>query len=282
MRRGDYSSLGGIVESVCTREFMQLRPQHRASTGRAPSFYATEPAFDARSLLRRMPTDDLCENVWHLFCSAFCKLQEDQLSQAREASTGQQWLVNSCAGSIGPAPASHVSHLDPHVSSLRSLCMDEHQGKGHLSINFLQLPEYQPQQAQGATNDKHGSLPNHAFTGGAPSSHASKLNLAEPRLLCLPITHLDCGDKRLLFHNVLFHLRSSSSFRSDNNGHHLETTTVAGWVYPKTQLGTAAPCVAISCARLATLTRRKVTCTQTLGTVHILKHLEDDWETAGR
>ncbi|KAH8019197.1 hypothetical protein HPB51_017885 [Rhipicephalus microplus] len=253
--RSDYSSLGGIVERVCTREFKKHRPQHRASTGRAPSFYATEPALDARSRLRRMPTDNLCENVWHLFSSAFCQLQEDQMSQAWEASTSQQWLVNSRAGSIAPAPSSHVSHLEPHVSSLRSLCMDEHQGEGHHWSNFLQIPEYQPQQAQGATNDKHGCLPYHAFTGGAPSSHALEVNLEEPWPSCLLITYLDRGDKCNLFRNVFFNLRQLQCVsKYDNNGHHLKATTVKGWVYPMTKQGTEAPCVPISCTWLATLT----------------------------
>ncbi|KAH8019196.1 hypothetical protein HPB51_017884 [Rhipicephalus microplus] len=262
---------------------MQHRLQHRAPTGRAPSFYATEPALDARTRLRRMPTDELRENVWHLFCSAFCQLQEDQLSQAWEASTGQQWLVNSRAGSMGPAPSSHVSHLDPHVSSLRSLCMYEHQGEGHHSSNFLQLPEYQPQQAQGATNDKHGCLPYHAFTGGAPSSHAREVNLEESWPSCLLITHLDRGDKCNLFRNVFLHLPQLQCVSdNDKNGHHLKTTTVEGSVYPITKQGTGAPCVPIWCTLLATLTQLKVTCTHTLGAVYFLKHLGDDMKTAGR
>ncbi|KAL3201860.1 hypothetical protein MRX96_053474 [Rhipicephalus microplus] len=120
MRR-DYSSLGGIVGRGVTREFMQHRPQPRASAGRAPSFYATKPGLDTGSLLCRMPTDDLCEDVWRLFCSAFCQLQEYQLPQVWEASGSQHWLVKSRAESTRTAPSSHVSHLDPVVSSLRSL-----------------------------------------------------------------------------------------------------------------------------------------------------------------
>ncbi|KAL3220704.1 hypothetical protein MRX96_005152 [Rhipicephalus microplus] len=239
------------------------------STGTAPS----------SNNAHRRPLKD----VRHLFFSAFCKLQKDQLPKFREASGGEHWLVKSRAGSTGKAPSSHVSNLDLDVSSLRSLCMDENQGRRHLWINFFQLPEYQPQQAQGATNDNHGCLPYYAFTEGATSSDASYLNLGKHWLPRLPITHLDRGDKCRLFHNILLHLRQVQFVsKYDKNGHHLETTTVEGWVYPMTQLETAAPCVPNSCAWLATLTQLKVICTHTLGNVHILKHLGDDWETARR